>query len=192
MSRRSLMIIICFALLVFLCLLITQHHEPESPPPYDAIATNPKHLWTGADGSIIGEISAIQASINSIEGIVLLQNPSFSAIDQKNRLWHVNAEKGSGNESTESLLLENHVKIVHQTTPPTYLSTPSITIYPRQQKAITQETVLIKQGDSFIEARGMIIDFKTGNMTLQQQAQGRYQNETPSEINLFFPTLCLS
>lgn len=143
---------------------------------YDVVLHHVEHSWTNEYGQVQGEITSDEAKINSEKDYIFVKKPIFYALDEKNLRWEVNAKEGYGHQKEEKIVLNNDVVISHTTTPPTTMSTQSLIIFPRKNIALTDETVLIQQGNSHIEAKGMSIDFQTGRITLKHKAQGRYHD----------------
>ena len=144
------------------------HHE------HDIVLHDIEHSWTGQHGQVQGEITSPKAKISSRNGMMEIEKPKFYALDQKNIHWQVSSDEGKGYETDSKLILSNHVVVRQESIPTTLLKTETLTIFPKQHFASTQDTVVITQGDSRLEARGMSIDFETGHITLKHQAQGRY------------------
>ena len=146
------------------------HHE------HDIVLHDIEHSWTGQHGQVQGEITSPKAKISSRNGIMEIESPKFYALDQKNIRWQVSADKGKAYETDSKLILSNHVVIRQESTPTTLLNTKTLTIFPKQHFASTHDAVVITQGDSRLEAKGMSIDFETGHITLKHQAQGRFHD----------------
>lgn len=91
--------------------------------------------------------------------------------------WHLTADHARSLQGTDEILLWENVVIQHPgdiNNEQTTLLTPTLTVYPEKQIALTPDPVTIHQPNSEIFAVGMNADLVTGAVKLLSQARGEY------------------
>jgi lipopolysaccharide export system protein LptC len=91
--------------------------------------------------------------------------------------WYIDSDYANAKNGTEEILFWSNVHIQHPSdieNPTTSLKTASLTIFPEQQLASTQDPVTFIQPDTTVHAVGMQANFDTGTIKLLSKAKGEY------------------
>lgn len=91
--------------------------------------------------------------------------------------WHVNANHAKSFQGTSRIVFWDHVVINHiadNDNPRTTVQTPTLTIFPDQQLAKTDEAILFTQPFTTIHAVGMLANLDEGTIKLLSQAKEEY------------------
>jgi len=92
--------------------------------------------------------------------------------------WKTTADEGNSDAMGETLHLRGHVTIQQQGEGHlAKLETTTLTLYPKESKAETDDKVTIHQQGIFIEANGLEADLNTNQLTLKNQVTSIYEPE---------------
>ncbi|WP_188149987.1 LPS export ABC transporter periplasmic protein LptC [Teredinibacter waterburyi] len=143
------------------------------------------------------EPQAGAASDNSEVGqeYTLIKDPQFT-LYQNNQPWHIEAREGRINQNQEQIELWDNVRIWQDRLPlpqaslpanPAALkphrsefSTETLTIYPAQKIAETEEPVTIRTTSGTIEAVGLHADFNARKIRLLSKVRAVHEFAVPS------------
>lgn len=98
--------------------------------------------------------------------------------------WHITADNGRAHDGIRIVKLWNHVKLMQPEGPQngaTTLLTSSMTIFPKQQYAQTDQPVKVWQGGDVVTAKGLHANLKTGEIDLLSHTFGQYQPDTTTQ-----------
>jgi lipopolysaccharide export system protein LptC len=104
------------------------------------------------------------------------QMPNIT-IFNKRQNWLITAQTGHSVNGTEIVYLNDNVQIHQQPTdnsPTTLFKTAELTIFPKQNRISTEQSVLIEQPGVTITGEGLKGDLTTGNIKLLSNTRGRY------------------
>ena len=91
--------------------------------------------------------------------------------------WFINADFAKATQGISQILFQKNVVIHHPANidnPTTTMSTDSLTVFPDEQTAQTNDPILITQPSSTIHAVGMHANLKDGTVKLLSQAREEY------------------
>jgi lipopolysaccharide export system protein LptC len=106
-----------------------------------------------------------------------ITTPRVVIYRQSPQPWYVDADYAKASNGMDSILFWSNVNIHHLSdaeNPDTSLRTNTLTIYPDQQIAQTNESVTFVQPDTTVHAIGMLANLDVGTVKLLSQTQGEY------------------
>ena len=92
-------------------------------------------------------------------------------------IFHIQAEFAKATHGIEKIVFQNKVILHHPqdtATPATTMKTESLTVYPEQNIAKTEDAVIVLQPDTTVHAIGMMADLNQGIIKLISAARGEY------------------
>jgi lipopolysaccharide export system protein LptC len=107
--------------------------------------------------------------------------PHVTVFRQSPEPWYIDSDYAKTNNGISEILFWSHVNIHHladKENPQTSLLTDSLTIYPDQQLASTNQAVTFLQPDTTVHAVGMLANLEAGTIKLISQTQGEYVPST--------------
>jgi lipopolysaccharide export system protein LptC len=106
-----------------------------------------------------------------------IANPWLTFYRQSPQPWQLTAEHAKTLQGIEQIILWENVVIHHpgdDQNQNTTLHAPTLTVFPNQQFAITQDPVVITQPNTVIHAIGMSADLASGAVKLLSEAKGEF------------------
>lgn len=106
-----------------------------------------------------------------------LLTPHVTVYRQSPEPWHIKAKHARTQKGVSEILFWGNVVIHHladTTNPMTTMRTPTLTVFPDQQIAKTEEAVVLTQPDTIIRAVGMLANWEAGTVRLLSQAREEY------------------
>ena len=104
-------------------------------------------------------------------------NPNFMIYTEKHVPWYISADFGKSFDGIKTINLRNNV-VIHQpsqpSAPETTITTETATVYPDKSMASSQDNVIVVRPDSWVRAKGMETNFKTGVIKLLSHSRGIY------------------
>ncbi|MES2216782.1 MAG: LPS export ABC transporter periplasmic protein LptC [Pseudomonadota bacterium] len=106
-----------------------------------------------------------------------ITTPRVIIYRQSPQPWFVDSDYAKASNGMDSILFWSNVNIHHLAdpeNPTTSLRTNTLTIFPNQQIAQTNEAVTFVQPDTTVHAIGMLANLDVGTVKLLSQTQGEY------------------
>jgi lipopolysaccharide export system protein LptC len=103
--------------------------------------------------------------------------PHVTFYKQSSKPWYIDADYANATHGTHEVVFSNHVNIHHpadEDHPNTKMQTDTLTIFPDQQVASTNDPVIFMQPDTTIHAIGMLANLTAGTIKLLSKAKGEY------------------
>lgn len=104
-------------------------------------------------------------------------SPDFMIYTEKHIPWYITADFGKSFDGIKTINLRDHV-VIHQPSQPnapeTTITTDTATVYPDKSMASSQDNVIVVRPDSWVRAKGMETNFKTGIIKLLSHSRGIY------------------
>lgn len=104
-------------------------------------------------------------------------NPRLTLYRQSPQPWYIEANYAKALEGIDKIHFWNNVTIHHAAdynNPATLIKTTSLTVYPNQQTAETNDLITLIQPSITVKATGMQANMNTGDIKLLSQARGEY------------------
>ena len=144
----------------------------------DLIAHDVEQVHFGETGELNYQLKAIemqqflQANRNQIT------QPDILFYHLQQPAWETTADAGNSDAAGDELHLHGNVTITQMgNTPGATLKTDTLTLFPRESRARTEDKVTIHQGSIYIEAMGLEADLNTNQLTLLHQVTSIYEPE---------------
>lgn len=106
-----------------------------------------------------------------------ITNPQLTFYRDSPVPWHLQANYARALQGLSQLLLWDKVIIDHPgdlENEKTTFSTSTLTVFPQQQIAMTQDPVTLRQPNTEVHAVGMNADLASGNVMLLSKTEGKY------------------
>jgi len=106
-----------------------------------------------------------------------IESPKVTVFRHELSPWYIDADFAKSTQGINQILFWSHVNIHHPTdadNPKTTLKTESLTIFPNQKMASTDQPVTFIQPDTTVYAVGMLANMDLGTIQLLSQARGEY------------------
>lgn len=116
--------------------------------------------------------------------MTLIMKPNVTVYRDTPQPWFVHANFARATGGTDRIFFWDDVLIDHPadtSNPVTTMTTTSLTVFPNQQLAETDQPVVIKQPDTIVHAIGMLANLNDGTVRLLSQAQGEYVPSSPQK-----------
>ena len=176
----ALSIIIILMLIGFYCLptLQTAPSKMIDEPAYaDGFMENVVAMRMNTEGLPESTLYSPKLTHFAQNNSTRLTAPHFTILPNKGNAWNISAEHGVSTDGIKTLYLWGNVKM-HQIKGPfnkdVTLLTSSITIYPEQNTAVTDQPVTLLQDSNVLNAIGLKTNFKTSTIELLSQSRGVY------------------
>jgi lipopolysaccharide export system protein LptC len=176
----SLLLTIALALSAWSILLLhtanskTTSTDPKEADSYmqDVVATifnpqgNPSLIMTSAQMTHFPENDTTQITA-----------PYVTVYRQSPKPWYINSNHAQATHGISEILFSDNVNIRHPAdieNPTTTMTTATLTIFPSQQVASTDQAIVFMQPDTVIHAVGMLANLDNGTIKLLSQTKGEY------------------
>lgn len=106
-----------------------------------------------------------------------LTAPQLTLYRKSPQPWYISSKFAKATQGIEHLNFWDDVIIHHpadETNPATLIKTTTLTVYPNQQTAETDDIITLEQPHLTIQATGMRADMNIGNIKLLSQSRGVY------------------
>jgi lipopolysaccharide export system protein LptC len=106
-----------------------------------------------------------------------ISKPRITVYRQTPEPWYINSNFAKATQGIEQILFWDDVIIHHAhdiNNPTTTMTTTSLTVFPNQQLAKTNEAITVSQPDSTLHAVGMFANMNDGTVKLLSQTRGEY------------------
>ena len=103
--------------------------------------------------------------------------PEITLYRNSRKPWFITAKYAKAAEGLNRVNFWDNVVIHHsadERTPATVIKTKTLTVFPKQQTAETDDLITLVQPNILVKAVGMNTDLNTGNIKLLSQARGEY------------------
>lgn len=156
----------------------TAHNLSDTP---DSFMLKAIYTRTNEQGNLENQIYASKMTHYSQDDVSKFTDPQIIIFTQDRKPWNITAQQGVSLHGITQVTLQNNVK-VHQSAGPNNqeltLTTSSLTIFPQQQTAQTDQPVKIIQPGTVINSVGLKADMKKGEVDLLSKARGVYETTT--------------
>lgn len=158
-------------------------HRPES-----RTATGEQHrpdyvvraigsVETDADGRLLRRLSATE--LRHYDDVPAdraeLDSPVMTFYDKGREAWRVVAGRGVSLDQNNEVRLEGGVTAVRSDDEiPVTVQTPTLTVFPREERLQTREPVIIDSPRGHLESHGIEASMKRGELKLTRDVSGRY------------------
>lgn len=112
---------------------------------------------------------------------ITLTTPKFSFPDRQGGRWHAESGRAWVSAKGEEVRLLDQVLMLGPVTPKgeqTRFATARLTIFPKQNKAQSDDQVTVSRADSILHGQGMRADMQTKRFQLLADVKGRYAPHT--------------
>ena len=106
-----------------------------------------------------------------------IQAPHITVYRDSPEPWRIHSDFAKASNGTDKIYFWNHVEIHHATdtaTPATTMKTDSLTVFPKENIAQTEDAIIVLQPDTTIHAIGMMANLNDGVVKLISAARGEY------------------
>lgn len=106
-----------------------------------------------------------------------IAKPHITVYRQSPEPWYINSNFAKATQGIDQILFWDNVIIHHAhdiDNPTTTMTTTSLTVFPNEQLAKTDEAITVTQPDSTLKAVGMFANMNDGTVKLLSQARGEY------------------
>ncbi|MCE3238316.1 MAG: lptC [Gammaproteobacteria bacterium] len=106
-----------------------------------------------------------------------ITTPHLMLYRQSPEPWHINSNYAKATQGLTEVFFWNHVVIHHLqdvANPTTDMTTSTLTVFPDQQIAKTDDTITVVQPNTTIHGVGMLANLNDGTVQLFSQARGEY------------------
>jgi len=106
-----------------------------------------------------------------------LLEPELTLYRKSPKPWFIKAKYAKATQGIEKVNFWEDVSIHHaadQGNPATLIRTPTLTVHPNKQIALTDDLITLIQPNLIVKATGMFADMNTGDIKLISQARGEY------------------
>lgn len=103
--------------------------------------------------------------------------PHLTIFRQSPQPWYIDAIRGRASNGINEITFRDHVIIHHpgdRENPLTTMKTASLTLFPNQHIAQTNEAILVTQPDTKVSAIGMLANWNDGTVKLLSDAREEY------------------
>lgn len=107
----------------------------------------------------------------------LIETPHVTIYRDTPEPWHVNSDYAKATQGTNKIFFWSNVVIHHpydESTPITTFKTNTLTVFPQQKIAQTDDEVILVQPETIVHAVGMTANLNDGEIKLLSQARGEY------------------
>lgn len=107
----------------------------------------------------------------------VIESPHITVYRDSPEPWHINAVFAKATQGMDKIYFWKDVVIHHSTdnkTPVTTFKTDTLTVFPHEQIATTNDHVILTQPETVVHAVGMMANLKDGEVKLLSQARGEY------------------
>lgn len=106
-----------------------------------------------------------------------ITTPHVMLYRQSPEPWHINSNYAKATQGLSEVFFWDHVVIHHVSdiaNPTTQMTTATLTVFPEQQIAKTNDTITVIQPNTTIHGVGMLANLNDGTVQLFSQARGEY------------------
>ena len=181
MSGRLLLLAAFFALFGVLVQWRLLDREPEPLPPE---TVRPGYYLSGvnleefnAEGGLRFGLQAVTARENPESGIVDLAVVTLDYHSPTGRLWHLTSTEARLPRTGKTFELEGDVRlsgVPEGQAEKAELHTQVMSFDTEAERAHTDSTVELAFGRHMVQARGMSVDLKAGNLSLEADVSGEF------------------
>jgi lipopolysaccharide export system protein LptC len=143
----------------------------------DAIMENVTAIILNKEGAPSLKIEAPKMIHYAENDATDIQKPHITLYRQSPEPWYINSNYAKATQGIEQIFFWDHVVIHHPrdiANPATTMTTVSLTVFPSQQLAKTNDNVTLIQPDTIINGLGMLANLNDGTIQLLAQARGEY------------------
>jgi lipopolysaccharide export system protein LptC len=150
--------------------------SPEEERRPDYVVQTIGSVETDAQGRLLRRLTATELRhYDAPEEVAELDKPVMTFYEKGRAAWRVAAQRGvSRNENTE-VRLEGGVQASRLDAElPVTLRSRSLTVFPREERLLTRDTVTIESPRGRIESRGLEASMPRGELKLTENVTGTY------------------
>ena len=106
-----------------------------------------------------------------------IAKPHITVYRQSPEPWYINSNFAEAREGVEQILFQENVVIHHaqdSDNPTTTMTTTSLTVFPNQQLAKTDQPITVTQPNATLHAIGMLAKMNDGTVKLLSKTRGEY------------------
>lgn len=106
-----------------------------------------------------------------------LLEPELTLYRKSPKPWFIRAKYAKASQGIEQVHFWDNVTIHHaadESNPATMIKTPTLTVHPNKQIALTRDLITLIQPNLVVKAEGMHADMNTGDIKLISNARGEY------------------
>lgn len=149
--------------------------EDERRPDY--VITGIRSRESDAQGRLLRRLEADELRHYDVpRDRAEVDRPVVTLYDNGQEAWRVTAQRGLGLDQNQEVHLDGGVRAerrVPDAVPLTF-DTAALTVYPREERLVTQADVRIRSPQGEIGSRGLEARLKTGDLVLLQNVTGTY------------------
>lgn len=154
----------------------TAHNSTDTP---DAFMVNATYVRMDQNGNIHNKIFVSRMEHYAANDTSDFTNPEVMIYGQDQMPWKVTANYGQSESGIEEVHLWDNVKI-HQSAGTNNneltITTNSLTIFPQEQSAATNQPITIAQPGTVVNSVGLKANLQKGEVQLLSQAKGTYKS----------------
>lgn len=106
-----------------------------------------------------------------------IQTPKITVYRDSPEPWYIQADFAKATNGIDKIFFQNKVILHHPhdiATPATTMKTDTLTVFPNQNIAKTEDAVIVLQPDTTVHAIGMMANLDEGVIKLMSAARGEY------------------
>ncbi|MBV8802095.1 MAG: LPS export ABC transporter periplasmic protein LptC [Gammaproteobacteria bacterium] len=106
-----------------------------------------------------------------------ISKPHITVYRQSPEPWYINSTFAKAKDGIDQILFWDNVIIHHaedSANPTTTMTTTSLTVFPNQQLAKTDQSITVTQPNATLHAVGMLANMNDGTVKLLSNARGEY------------------
>lgn len=155
----------------------TTHEAPATPDKPDGFMEEVKATIMDKEGKPRLKVETPILTHYAENDATELTKPHVTIYRQSPQPWHINSNFAKTKKGIQEITFSDHVIIHHLpdlNNPMTKLETSTLTVFPDQQLAKTQEAITMTQPSTTIRAVGMLANWDQGTVELLSQAREEY------------------
>lgn len=163
---------------------LSLHDDNNQPSTPDAYMTEVSYTQFDAQGRWRTRLNSPKIVHYSEQDSATLDSPQLISRTPDQLTWIITADHGTSQQGLKTVVLTDNVKIQRirdSTKQVTTLTTTSMTAYPEQKIAKTDQPVKIVEPGITMNAVGLTADLNTGDINLLSGVQGNYEKQVTDQ-----------
>lgn len=143
----------------------------------DAIMENVSAIIMDKQGKPSLKIVSPKMIHFAVNDTTKLIEPELTLYRKSPKPWYIKARYAKATEGIDNVNFWDDVTLHHaadENNPVTLIKTPTLTVHPNKQVALTKDLITLIQPNLVVKATGMYADMNTGDIKLISQARGEY------------------
>lgn len=143
----------------------------------DYVVTDIRSRETDAQGRLLRRLEARELRhYDRPQDVAEVDRPVFTLYDEGREAWRVTAHRATSLNQNEEVRLEGgvHAERRDPAALPLTFDTPTLTVYPRQERLQTRAGVTVQSPQGRLASQGLEASVKTGDLVLIDNVTGNY------------------